>query len=366
MLEMVVLYMPQFLIYTFPFATLTSSSMVLGDMASNNELLAIKSLGIENRKIFTPLIIISLILSICTFLCADILHPYTSAIYKEKLSFLMAEMPTMEIQSNSVNSVGNVILKNGKAEGSEIYDIILLTKDESNYDNTVLSDKGKLEMVDSYNYVYSLSLEKPTILITDSEKNNTFSFSKADNSTFFLDFSSQIPSLTSSSPVNLSSKDLLEIINEQNLINKEDVTLYLNNKEDNLLYYSSLFFNGENENNRVDILSASIFDERMKDRPLNYYGRYYESELTKKIALSLACFFFTLLTLPLSSIRVKHGKLTGFAIALLIAVVYWYMLFGVQLVIFDITLPTPLIIMLPDILVALISILLLYKNRKSL
>ena len=46
MLVMVLLSMPQFLIYTFPFATLTGASMVLGDLSSNNELLALKSSGV--------------------------------------------------------------------------------------------------------------------------------------------------------------------------------------------------------------------------------------------------------------------------------------------------------------------------------
>ena len=112
MIEMVLLYMPQFLVYTFPFATLTSSSMVLGDMSSSNELLALRSLGIERKKVYLPLIVLSLILSICTFLISDILQPYTSVIYRDKLSSLMAEMPTMEIESNSTNSIGNIVLSN--------------------------------------------------------------------------------------------------------------------------------------------------------------------------------------------------------------------------------------------------------------
>ena len=52
--------------------------------------------------------------------------------------------------------------------------------------------------------------------------------------------------------------------------------------------------------------------------PRNFYSQYYKAELTKKFVLSAACFCLTLVTLPLSMLRVKHGKLTGFAISLLI------------------------------------------------
>ena len=99
--------------------------------------------------------------------------------------------------------------------------------------------------------------------------------------------------------------------------------------------------------------------------PVNFYGQYYKSELTKKYALSLACFVFTLLTLPLSTVRVKHGKLTGFAIAILIAVVYWYMLFAVQLLIFDVTFDPAILILAPDIVIALVAFILIYRNRKG-
>ena len=120
MVEMVLLYMPKFLVYTFPFATLTSSSLVLGDMASSNELLAMKSLGISSYRVYAPLVIASVVLSVMTFITADVLQPYTSVIYRDKLAVLMAEMPTMEIESNTINSVGNIMLSNGKAEGSVI------------------------------------------------------------------------------------------------------------------------------------------------------------------------------------------------------------------------------------------------------
>ena len=79
----------------------------------------------------------------------------------------------------------------------------------------------------------------------------------------------------------------------------------------------------------------------------------------------MGCFVLTLLTLPLSTVRVKHGKLTGFAIAILIAVAYWYMIFAVQLLIFDISFDPYILILLPDIFIALLAIILLYRNRRA-
>ena len=369
MVEMVLLYMPQFLVYTFPFATLTASSMVLGDLSSSNELLALRSLGLPRTRIYAPLIVLSLILSLLTFLVSDVLQPYTSVIYRDKLAVLMAEMPTMEIESNSTNSIGSIILSNGNAEGNTIEDIVLITKDEKDYEKTVISKSGTIEIIDSVSFVYALTLSEPEILINDVSSDGDFSYADCEKATFYLDFSSQIPSLTSTSPVNLSSRDLSKVIKERNDKQNSDRKSYYETIEDNLLSASSIIKHSENEvlsdSDISEIASRFEIVKSMGSLPVNFYGQYYKSELTKKYALSFACFVLTLLTLPLSNIRVKHGKLTGFAIAILIAVVYWYMLFGVQLLIFDIAFSPYVLILLPDILIAALALLLIYINRKD-
>ncbi len=368
MIQMVLLYMPQFLVYTFPFATLTASSMVLGDMSSSNELLAMRSLGLARIRIYLPLIIISLVLSLCTFLISDVLQPYTSVIYRDKLSVLMAEMPTMEIESNGTNSIGNIVLSNGKADGNTIEDIVLITKDDEDYNKTVISQKGTLEIIDPYNFVYSLKLDNPELLINDTANSNNYSYARSENATFYLDFSSQIPSLTSTSPVNLSSADLMASIRERNIKEDSDRTDYRESIEIDLLSISDILKKTEGTLDNIKTEDVARYFRNIASLgslPVNFYGQYYKSELTKKYALSLACFVFTLLTLPLSTVRVKHGKLTGFAIAILIAVVYWYMLFAVQLLIFDVTFDPAILILAPDIVIALVAFILIYRNRKG-
>ena len=371
MVEMVLLYMPQFLVYTFPFATLTASSMVLGDLSSSNELLALRSLGLPRIRIYMPLIVLSLIMSLATFLVSDILQPYTSVIYRDKLAVLMAEMPTMEIESNGTNSVGNIILSNGKAEGNTIEDIVLITKEDSDYEKTVISRNGELEIIDPVNFVYSLTLESPELLIADVSDAETYAFATSDSASMYLDFSSQIPSLTSTSAVNLSSSELIETIDERNIRQNEDRKEYSESREDryeNISYVLKKAYerDGElTEDEKTEIQGGIQSISYLGSLPVNFYGQYYKSELTKKYALSLACFVLTLLTLPLSTVRVKHGKLTGFAIAILIAVAYWYMLFAVQLLIFDITFDPYVLIMLPDIVIALAAVILIYRNRKG-
>lgn len=370
MLDMVALSMPQFLVYTIPFATLSASSMVLGDLSSTNELLAIRSCGIPSKYIYRPLILISLIMSVITFIFADVIHPLSSIKYRDKLAYLMAEMPTFELESNSTNTVGSYVISNGKTDGRDVYDLLLMSKGEKDNNKTVLSEHGELELIDPSNYIYSLTLDKPQILLNSTTDLSEFGLSSAEKATFYLDFSDQIPSLTSNSPVNLTSRELYEAIKKRDAIQSEDRASYNETSHQILLSLSSSLKRYMDNEESEDILlkdlnNANISYSARGSYPINFYGQYYKAELAKKFVLSLSCFFLTLITLPLSNMKVKYGKLTGFAISLLVAVAFWYMLFGVQLEIFSIKSSPYLLIALPDLIIGAIAAILLVYFRKA-
>ncbi len=358
MLVMVLLSMPQFLIYTFPFATLTGASMVLGDLSSNNELLALKSSGVSERKVFLPIIIWSIIFSLITFFVSDYLLPWTNIIYRERLTLLMREMPTFEIEANGTNTVGNIVIANKEVEDALIHEIVMTNNDRTSENKTVVSRLGKVEMMDSARFIYRFTLEDPEILITDSSDINTNLLANAENATFYLDFSDQVPSLTNTDPVNLSSSVLRENIKSRQVREDEDRRAFYHQREELGLSYSSLLKERMVDGTEAMEESIGINQKlmRLDEPPIDFYAQYYKAELTKKYSLSLACFFLTLVALPLGTLKLKYGKLTGFAISLIIAVAYWYMMFFAQLEIFNIKSPPYLLIFLPDIAVALIAV----------
>ena len=371
MLSMVSLSMPQFLIYTFPFASLAASSMILGDLGSSNELLAIRSSGISLSHVYRPLIVISIFLSFVTFLFADIVHPWASSQYEVRLRVLMQEMPTFEIEPNSVNTVGNIVLSNGQSEGNEIRDIVLLSQEEDGQSRTVLSDRGVLELIDSDNYIYSLELDSPRILLTEDDDIESYGLSSADKATFFLDFSEQIPSLTSTSPLNLSSRDLIAGIREREGLERDGQVSWYEGREDSRLAVAdaiaSAAWGDVTREALAERIATAVSDISSYGEypPRNSYSQYYKAELAKKFVLSAACFCLTLITLPLSMVRVKHGKLTGFAISLLIAVAYWYMIFAVQLRIFAIHTAPYLLMSLPDLAILAAALFLMFRFRRA-
>ena len=367
MLQMVALSMPQFLIYTFPFASLAASSMVLGDLGSSNELLALRSSGISSGHVYRPLVAASIVLSIVTFIFADVVLPWSSVVYEEKLNVLMRDMPTFEIESNSVNTVGNIMLSNGVVEGSSIDDVVLMNTDRTEEDKTITSPHGNLELIDSISFVYRLDLSSPSLLMTDSTNPAKFLSAEGESASFFLDFSDQVPSLTSTSPTNLSSRELLSSIRERNEIQERDRLEFHTRREDQGLRIASAArlsgWDGKDTSGEVAGASEELMS--MTTPPTNFYGQYYKAELMKKFSLSSACFFLSLVALPLGLMRLKYGKLAGFAISLLIAVSFWYMLFFAQLAIFDITSSPYLLIFSPNLVIGFLAFILYLLMRKA-
>lgn len=140
--RLILLSVPQFLLYTFPFSSLTASSMVIGDLSSSNEILAMRASGISMRRIFIPIIAISILFSCATFLTADKALPWSTRQYKTLYTELMRDLPTLELTSNSTNTIGERVMVNKEVSGSTVHDIILFDLANKGNSQVLSSPKG--------------------------------------------------------------------------------------------------------------------------------------------------------------------------------------------------------------------------------
>ncbi len=361
MIQIVVLAIPQFLLYTFPFASLSGASMIISDLSSSNEILALRSLGVSMKRIYASIIMISILLSATTFIVADILLPYSAIKYQQLYRTLLTKMPSIELDSNSSTTFGSIVISNGRVDGSDIEDIVLFDTKTQGESQIITAKRGILKLVDISNYIYSLELINPNVITTNKNNSNNWSIADGSKVMFYLDFSSQVPTLTTTAPSNLSTVDLITKIttskkhlkeSTQNWIDSNNQTkVALAKANDSVIKGEFVNLNGV-DNNYYDLYNS-------KSRPIDFYLQYYRAELNKKMALSAACFFLVFMTFPLSFLKFKHGKLVGFGISMFIAVLYWYMLFFAQLKIF--TFPTnPLFLMwLPNLIIFIISLILI-------
>lgn len=366
-LMLVVLSIPQFLMYTMPFSSLASASMVIGNLSSQNEVLALRSCGIHTGRIFVPIVGISLLLSISTLFIADRMIPYTTERYRNLYAQVLERVPTLELESYSSTTFGNMVISNGLVDKNEVHDMLIFDDSDPNNSRVVFADKGSFSVVDIDRFIYRIDMENPQILATDSTSLESYSLAKASSMTMYINLSSQTGANVNITPSQMSIRQLMTLTNERR---EENDSLKAQKAEDVRRLTSSvaeeLFSLEDGKTIDAGSLYRRVNDvvERQDRRSFSFYFQYYRTELQKKIALSFACTFLVFIAFPISFFRVKNGRLLGFGLSMLIACMYWFLLYYMHTRAIMTSLHPAIFIWLPDALVFFIGVVLLLKLRK--
>ena len=79
-IKILILKLPGFLVLSFPMSMLLSTLLAYGKLSSNSELLALRSLGVNNKRIIFPAVILSIFMTCLTFTFNDSLVPISNRV----------------------------------------------------------------------------------------------------------------------------------------------------------------------------------------------------------------------------------------------------------------------------------------------
>ncbi len=367
-LMLVVLTIPQFLMYTMPFSSLASASMVIGNLSSQNEVLALRSCGIQTGKIFVPIVWISLVLSVSTLFIADRMIPYTTEKYKELYAQVLQRMPTLELESYSSTKFGDRVISNGPVEGNSVYEVLIFDDTDSQDSRVVMADKGTFSVVDIDRFIYKIELENPRILVTDSSSVQSYSVASAEHMTMYLNLASEASGSVSITPSQMSIRQLLSLVAEKQVEQDQALTRRDEDVADSVSILAEALFDAEQGTGTANVWDlyrqVSYIDSIKGNNTYSFYYQYYRAELQKKVALSLACTFLVFIAFPISFFRVKNGRLLGFGLSMLIACMYWFLLYYMHTQAILTGLHPAFFIWFPNALVFLIGIILILRLRR--
>ncbi|MBQ3729403.1 MAG: LptF/LptG family permease [Spirochaetales bacterium] len=363
---LVIFSIPQFLMYTMPFSSLASASMVIGNLSSQNEILALRSSGVHVRNIFMPILVISLGFSFATLMIADMMIPYTTELYKDLYAKILQSVPTLELDSYSSTRFGKRIISNGLVDGNTLYDVVIFDDTSSRESRVISASKGSITVIDINRYLYRIDLEDPEIMITDSSSLESYSLASASDMELYLDLSSNASGLVSITPSQMSIRQLQaaaqERLSEQQSIEKQRIT----NISYNAVKLGEVLMDVEESGSGIS--SALNYAEDLADarrsQGFSFYFQYYRSELQKKIALSLACTFLVFVAFPISFFRVRNGRLLGFALSMFVACAYWFFIYYMHVRAIQSALHPAVFMWLPNAVVFIAGIVLLWRTRK--
>ena len=119
-LKVLFLKLPGFLVLSFPMSMLLATLLAYGKLSSNSELLALKSLGVANRRIIFPAVILSIFMTLLTFTFNDSLVPISNRIAENTMRVSLGKAISSEEGKHIMFSrYGSQVNKSNKVSDSK-------------------------------------------------------------------------------------------------------------------------------------------------------------------------------------------------------------------------------------------------------
>jgi len=346
-----------------PISTLFSSIMTMGAFGENNELLAMKAAGISLPRIITPLIFVSVFISIAAFFASNNLIPVAyNNIYalRDDISKTREEIriPT-GIFYNGIEGY-TIRIKSRDENTGAIYGVMVYNHTERRGNSSLtLADSGSIKLTeDKRNLIFNLydgfSYEEPARSPSDTTyplqkigfkkesiiiSLDNYAFKRSDASRFSNEVMSQ--NLGQLNHARDSIDSVYSQIKESQLKSilfsggfmyprQFDTSVYKKLSAcfplDTLLNFDSAYKEMEvaegatvNLINTTTLLDSYVMDEGNYARPL----RKIRVERVRKFTLSIACLIFFFIGAPLGAIIRKGGLGTPVVVSMFFFVIYW-------------------------------------------
>jgi len=346
-----------------PLSTLFSSIMTMGAFGENNELLAMKAAGISLPRILSPLVVVSVFISIAAFFASNNLIPVAyNNIYalRDDITKTKEEIkiPT-GIFYNGIEGY-TIRIRNRDENTGQIYGVMVYNHTEKRGNTSLtLADSGSIKLTaDKRNLIFNLydgfSYEEPPRSSSDTTyplqrigfkkesmiiSLDSYAFKRSDASKFSNQVMSQNLKQLNHARDSIDSVYTKIKLNQlRNLLyaggftypSQFDTTFQKRVKGsfpvDTILTFESAFREKEvieasisNLINTMVMLDNYVIDEFSYAYPL----RKVRVERVRKFTLSIACLIFFFIGAPLGAIIRKGGLGTPVVVSMFFFVIYW-------------------------------------------
>lgn len=305
------LLIPFVLVFALPMGMLTGALLVFGRFSADQELTAARASGISLLSLVTPVLLLSVILSV---VCAAVnlyIAPQCRVAYK-RLLYKMGTNPGTFLlpEQTYIKDFKDLIVYAGKINGADLEDILVYKLQKNGkIDSYIKATSGRWQMIDPTNQIIQVDFNEFWHIAVGEEKYSLAPFKSY--AVFTSMYFTNNPNARSEEKVKIS-----------------DMTFWQLN--DQLLDLERRFINPE--------MLRGLPKEEIRKRAVEMEKRWEEMSLPTKMQIhrqasfSFACIAFTLIGIPLG-IR-AHRRETTFNIAvalLLVALYYSFFIFGQSL-----------------------------------
>ena len=347
-----------------PLATLLASMMVVGQMAENNELLAIKAAGVSFSRIISPLIAAAFLIAVGAYFIGDRLVPEAYNQIFTLRDDIGRTKNEIKIPSGTFYDGidGYVLRVEQQDKKTDMLYGVMVYDHTGNKGNTSLTiaDSSLIRMSKNKDYLIftlfngSNYKEDNTVRYADTSlvlqhvnfdrqeliiPLDNYSFEKSDSSRF----GDQAKSM-STAQLKHQSDSLHHYVDSMNVQNYSAIRRMRNMLESSQLdtavrnphremFSSPDFMQWDDPRLRYEAyqrasekgtqFSSEVSNMKFNVFEQNFYIRHTDIELLKKFAQALACFILFFIGAPLGSLIRKGGLGTSAIISVLFFVLYW-------------------------------------------
>ncbi len=331
---LLILYsLPAIIAMAAPFAALVGTLMAVGRLSSDNEVLVILSSGLSYGTVFLPALAAGVCISLLSFLANDVLLPAGTLEFGRLYRRILVSTPALELQENSVKRFKDTVIITGEASGSGIADVVIMDRTGEGERRLILARDAVLrEGADKAALV--LDLNEAFVQSAKENVREDYDYAYARSLRYSISQGDLMQAVSSLGPREMSSADV------RREIRKKEQALAARLAEKRPAVFSSALelertlrggpgsrsWNRRAAQEETFLREAQAHAEAARDRNLSVYRLEYY----KKFSIPSGALFFVFLAVPLGLYAKKSGQTVGFALGLMIAVLYWALLIGGQ------------------------------------
>ena len=312
--------LPSIVAQSAPYATLVGFLMCLGRMATDNEILILRASGQRYGVIFKPVIVMSVVISLVSFVMNDYFLPLGTIKYNQYYRRVITANPAIELEPHSVKRMNDSVLVIGDVQKNHVSDLVFISTDKNGNQRMIISGPSNILKSTSPGVVMQLQMNDSFVIMFNKNMRDKYEVLDSEGMTLNVFESSFTDASGGTAPREMTSLDLLKKI--------------IKMKKSN----------------------------RTQKNQLNYYM----IEFYRKYSVPFGSFFFAILAFPLALVFGKsNGQLLGLVFGLVICLLNWVMsilgqMFGIRG-----GYNAFLVTWLPHILVSLIGILIYLRLVKK-
>lgn len=310
------LYLIPFLFsFILPVATLCGVLLSIGRLSCDNELIAIRSSGINLFRLILPILIIGLTLSLFSVILNNQIIPVSHLKSRQTLIEMGSENPTAALEPGTfITAYDKFIFFIYHIDGNKFSNIrIYEPQGENRPPRTIIAKKGEFIILPEKKILKLKLMDGTSDEINPSAPEN---FYKLNFKTYFMN---------------------IDFKKNERKVDKKAKDMTLPELRQQMLNFKK---------NGIDI--SPIL-----------------TEIYKRTTLAFSCLIFVILGVPFAIITRRREKAINFGFAFMIVVCYYLMLIGCEALAIEGKLPPGVAMSIPNIVFGAIGVTMLYKTCLS-